>query len=498
MTEQQNKPSRVDLYGVLNRARQALDQGDVDGYWRALSPHDPYADLAGRVARNDGPLGRAANERLARKHLENYGEPILEQKVNKIRIEIADADLKARQRSIQDEGDIAIKPDTVAAYHRDVFTANDLPDDTYTLETLGRVLGDDLGGALMGMEERSAEDRGAVSIDGAMEAAGDLIESGLHAVLSDGEPSDGLSRRGQHVIDRRIRERARAAAQAAGDGGDAAPGENGRGADAPEDGASLDGAREMRTGAAAPQHEALPTVADAEGERWRDAWARTLELPMDDPPRAETVLLKEPADWTEGEMRTVLRSDAYWTGEEGERTRRRDAVARWHGLFYGNEPARRDGTGRMIEPAFKIDPPAAAAPPRTREGEPLADALRGTLEAVGREAKKAGPMEAVRRLQAGLNRMTGRAAAQPKPDRRRLRDPYEDEPTPRVERLRVDGDLGPKTAEATRRAVVRFGRKPVEAELRRPAEAQEPDPLFAVKVDERADGRGPVSGGFRA
>ena len=85
MSESNRPFSRAHLHGVLNRARQALDQGDVDGYWRALRPYDPYADLAGRVARNSGRMGHAANERLARQHLEKFGQPISEQKVNKIR-----------------------------------------------------------------------------------------------------------------------------------------------------------------------------------------------------------------------------------------------------------------------------------------------------------------------------------------------------------------------------------------------------------------------------
>ncbi|MEQ8601962.1 MAG: hypothetical protein RIB45_01490 [Marivibrio sp.] len=496
-----NDPARPDYADVLARGRQLIDRGDVAGYWALIAEHDPYAKLAHGVATNSTPEGRAANERLANYYRRQHGRNITDAEIEDIRRKIANADAEARRKSMEAENNIGLKPDTIAGYHKTVFEQSELPSDTFTLENLGRAFGDDAAGWHLGTEEPSSADRGDGSIDAIGDAIGDVIGAGLDAVFSDGEPDPIRGGPGGSPDYRGP------SAPSRGKPSDA-EGTPGR---APDDGSRAGAAPRGADAAGSPRHDAavaatgadagpsaVPRAAEADAEPWRDAWARALDLPAEGPPRAETILLKQPADWTEGEMRAVLRSDAYWTGEEGERTRRRDAVARWHGLHYGDAPVRRDGTGRMVEPAFKIDPPAAVTPPRTVEGEPLADALSGTLAAVGRQAKSAGPMEAVRRLQAGLNRMTGRAAAQPKPDRRRLRDPCEDEPTPRVERLRVDGDLGPKTAEAARRAVARFGRKPVEAELRRPAEEQEPNPLFALNEDAQAGGRRPISGGFRA
>lgn len=438
-----NKGNRTDFSGILADGAEVLKRGDVDGYWRLMAPHDGYAKLARAVARNDGFAGRAANERLARQHLETHGKPIDEQKVNEVRVRIADADLKARQKSLDREGNITLKPDTIAEYHRDVFTKQGLPEDSYTLESLGRAFGDDAAGLLLGTEEPAGAERGDPSLGGALDAAGDLIDSALHGAFADGEPSDGLSRRGQHVIDRRIRERRR-------DGADHAP-QSPSGAPAGD----------ARSGdAAAPADVRVQTLA-------RDYLDR---LGAIDP--VEAVLLKPPALWTEPEMTGVLRSEPYWTGDRVERDDRRDRVAAWFSEHFGNEPVRRDATGRMAAPAFKRPPRIEPAPALTAHGIDLAQALAGTARLLAGAAAPRGPQPAVKAFQAGLNRLQarnrdpsmrgepGRAASAAR------RDPYRPagELSPGLERVKEDGVFGPKTARAARKALAGAGYRAVARE----------------------------------
>ncbi|MCR9222387.1 MAG: hypothetical protein NXI21_19365, partial [Alphaproteobacteria bacterium] len=101
-------------------------------------------------------------------------------------------------------------------------------------------------------------------------------------------------------------------------------------------------------------------------------------------PELESIQLKPPADWTEGEMRRLLRDPLYWDGPEPDRTALRDGVAGWFAAQYGAAPARRDGTGRMVEPLFTTQPTREAAAPRAADGAPLDRALAGVADALGR------------------------------------------------------------------------------------------------------------------
>jgi hypothetical protein len=172
--------------------------------------------------------------------------------------------------------------------------------------------------------------------------------------------------------------------------------------------------------------------------------------PKDDPPGAslslaepesdnasESTLLKPVEDLTEGEVHRAMASDAYWNAGDPDRPAVLEKVAAWHDHVYGTAPQKRDATGRGVEPVAKNPPPETVRPLRTPQGETVAAALT-KLGAVLNQAAAGGlgPARAVKGLQRGLT-LTAKAGET---------------------RLKIDGDLGPKTKAATRRALATKGR----------------------------------------
>jgi len=192
----------------------------------------------------------------------------------------------------------------------------------------------------------------------------------------------------------------------------------------------------------------------------------------------EAVLLRSVDDWSEADVNRLLKSNDYWSPDARIRTRQRDQVAIWYGLNYANNASRRDQTGRLLAPLPVRAIPKPSQPIVAADGEPFSNAVGALAEALGGVTRSNGAASAIRALQRGLNGLE--AAASPK---RRSGDPYRVADDPDFRRpigardsdrpLKEDGLLGPKTAAATRRALARHGRKPVEDALRMNAEGSE-------------------------
>ena len=202
-----------------------------------------------------------------------------------------------------------------------------------------------------------------------------------------------------------------------------------------------------------------PAASESLGRRVRDL--------MKSIPSLQKTLLKNPADWTDAERRAVMGDVAYLNPAHPDHQRAHDGTAGFYAAIYGTEPSKTDASGKTIEPAPKRPVRPEPAPIMTVEGEELeraADNLADALDAAGRTQ---GPTEAVRRLQKGVNRLVDRDAPAPTPPRDPARFYAEaaERAAPRPARLKEDGIFGPKTADATAKALVRFGRRPVEAPL---------------------------------
>lgn len=184
-------------------------------------------------------------------------------------------------------------------------------------------------------------------------------------------------------------------------------------------------------------------------------------------PSLDRILLKNPADWTEGERGAVMRDPAYANPAHPDHQRANDAPAGFYATIFGTDAAKTDATGRTIQPPAKRPVRPAPAPIATVEGEDLESAADKLAEALDAAERTRGPQEAVRRLQQGVNRLVERDAPAPKAQREpaRFYAQAAERAAPRPQRLKEDGVFGPKTADATAKALVRFGRRPVEAPL---------------------------------
>jgi hypothetical protein len=181
-------------------------------------------------------------------------------------------------------------------------------------------------------------------------------------------------------------------------------------------------------------------MPDEKSEKEHSVRSGSFALSLDAPDvelSSDSTLLKPVEDLTEGEVHRAMASDAYWNAGDPDRPAVLEKVAAWHDHVYGTAPQKRDATGRGVEPVAKNPPPETVRPLRTPQGETVAAALT-KLGAVLNQAAAGGlgPARAVKGLQRGLT-LTAKAGET---------------------RLKIDGDLGPKTKAATRRALATKGR----------------------------------------
>lgn len=187
-------------------------------------------------------------------------------------------------------------------------------------------------------------------------------------------------------------------------------------------------------------------------------------LLQNDGPAAD-LLVKAPADWTEGEFRLAKRETARL--RPGSERTNMDAMATAFLIDkYGDGPARLNATGRMTEPQ-PINPinevPVDATAPG---GGSLRDEMTRIADVVAGAARDEGASPAIAALQDGLNILDEHAAPgagqnEGGPKAKTVK------PFPKLKStsLRVDGDPGPHTRHAFRAAAARFGAPKVEEGL---------------------------------
>lgn len=77
--------------------------------------------------------------------------------------------------------------------------------------------------------------------------------------------------------------------------------------------------------------------------------------------------MERPVDtWSEDDVRRVMSSDAYQRQADPGHKLAQDKVRGWFGHFYGDAPARRDATGRMIDPTPVRPIPTGGGPVQVR------------------------------------------------------------------------------------------------------------------------------------
>ncbi len=145
----------------------------------------------------------------------------------------------------------------------------------------------------------------------------------------------------------------------------------------------------------------------------------------------DTLLLKSPDILTEAEV-TQLSHHAFALKSNDPRKKAAEDLRRdFYDFAYSTDPAEFDTTGRMVTPTPKTAIPADPQPAKTSSGEELKTALGRVASNVANAAARNGKAPAVMALQAGLQLLG--------------------------ERLKVDGDPGPKTRGALTRSVAKQG-----------------------------------------
>lgn len=174
-------------------------------------------------------------------------------------------------------------------------------------------------------------------------------------------------------------------------------------------------------------------------------------------------LLKPPHDWTEAELKDVMKQREQASFQEKQDMMQRER--QWFDHMYGNQPVEFDETGRMVQPKPIRSIPVMPRPIQTPDGQELEDAIEdiiGRLPIEGpvvpgqpemekppfedvrpMQAKNEGDM--VKAMQSGLNILSNKQNQSPLPN------------SSKMAKLKEDGDLGPKTSFALKKALVDNG-----------------------------------------
>lgn len=186
-----------------------------------------------------------------------------------------------------------------------------------------------------------------------------------------------------------------------------------------------------------------------EGESLRPEVRRFLDdlkQPVD--PVSE-IMLKDQRDWTEDELARVQGSDLYQSPSSPRRDEAYGKVRDWYVHHYGDGPAGRDETGRLVPPEYRVTPKQAPVVARSGDGRPLLDGVMEAGAKIADMADKRGLATAVRGVQAGLNLLNRQGSDGGRKTRL----------------LKPDGTFGPKTKQALQDSVMEQGSQKVENAL---------------------------------
>ncbi|MAN80913.1 MAG: hypothetical protein CMM77_10920 [Rhodospirillaceae bacterium] len=430
--------TRARLQAILDAAADHLERGNTRAYWKTIERISPvYARVAGQVANREGPLGTGARERLQDAAENGLKRRLSEADIDRIEIEIATRDHDTRQKNLAGEGWAGVTLRQTGDYHSATFKGFGLPSNTYTLHPVIAALGP-VANAWRDTDRRD-DPAAKARFDDAIKRHKMSLGEGLRHWFDIGvnnlsfisDVVEGYAHNFQDWSEERRRK-----FQTLFENGDA----SGAMDHGPHAGKFFD-----RAG----------VVADLTRQ--------------DDP--LEDVLLKRPGDLTDAEVRAVMgrRLDSR---DDGEREALfRIEKARFDHI-YGTAPARRDATGRLIQPEPVNSANANPSPARGPDGRPMAETLSAVAEQVADLAQGGDRLDAVRALQRGLNVLIREPWRTPdfNPEvwRERLRRSGREEPSSLFagsQPLKDDGLPGPETRAALRRAAAAWGRPGVEEGL---------------------------------
>ena len=169
--------------------------------------------------------------------------------------------------------------------------------------------------------------------------------------------------------------------------------------------------------------------------------------PVDD------ILLKKPEDWTEGEVREVMKERLRLPMNNPERPSLWNSEKKWFKHFYGDGNAKADEFGKIADPKpirRMIDKPLDA---RTADGRPLSKEISRFSKHLSGAAGDVPAPELVKSLQSGLNTLG-------------MSKRWNSKNAPGLagggRMLKEDGVFGPKTRGGLKTAMARLGRPKLE------------------------------------
>ncbi len=220
---------------------------------------------------------------------------------------------------------------------------------------------------------------------------------------------------------------------------------NGQGAETP----SSKDTSDMQPGRQPGNEQDAAGGGGEEGEALRPEVRRFLDdlkQPVD--PVSE-IMLKDQRDWTEDELARVQGSDLYQSPSSPRRDEAYGKVRDWYVHHYGDGPAGRDETGRLVPPEYRVTPKQVPVVARSGDGRPVLDGVMEAGAKVADMAGKRGLATAVRGVQAGLNLLNRQGSDGGRKTRL----------------LKPDGTFGPKTKQALQDSVMEQGSQKVENAL---------------------------------
>ena len=172
----------------------------------------------------------------------------------------------------------------------------------------------------------------------------------------------------------------------------------------------------------------------------------------------DDILLKKPEQWTETEVRDVMKERMRRPLHDPERTGLWKAEQNWFKHFYGDGPAEADETGKTVSPQPVRPIPEKPVDARTADGQPLGDELGRFAKYLSVSKGDTPDRDLVRGLQSGIN-MLG-MTKQTQPTASRGKQPLNGYPI--LPNLKEDGVFGAKSRSGLKRALAHLGRSKLE------------------------------------
>ena len=220
-----------------------------------------------------------------------------------------------------------------------------------------------------------------------------------------------------------------------------------------------------------PQSQSQPQPQPEAQKPSSDLYPRTpddlMTFAFHEPDSVLHILRKRPASWTAEERDLVMTDPRYWDGNLIDRDAFQNATRQHFSAVYGDEPMRKDSTGRGIDPPPRYDLPSFPQEPLDPStGTRLGRGLEAVLKDVISRSQDQGLPAAITDLQQSLNQTRMRTASQ-------LAQP------PQPDWLATDGLFGPRTRSALQTQIARIGSKPIRQALSAQGSAQGSPPAAA-------------------